>query len=291
MPHANPAEYIIALDLDGTLLRDDKSVSSFTKDTLARLSRCGARIFFTTGRHERAAKAVLSPFSFSSWALMSNGVIAHSLPEHMRFFAHYIPTDLVCKTIEALRAYAYPPLLIIDPDRQNGSAERDIVMDASLLSRDIYARMHAEDTHVIVTDFSCDTGYTSRVVGMFLWELPEKIPGFMTHISAEIGDALETRPLDNLLYTSAYRILEMVEAGWTKWNGICSLRSALDADICRVIAYGDDYNDIDMLTHADVSFAPSTAIPAVKEIAHEVIASHEEDGVARSLRAFFQESF
>jgi hydroxymethylpyrimidine pyrophosphatase-like HAD family hydrolase len=48
---------LIATDLDGTLLRSDKTLSSFTTDTLRLCKARGIRLTFVTARSEAACKS------------------------------------------------------------------------------------------------------------------------------------------------------------------------------------------------------------------------------------------
>lgn len=285
----NPGTCVIALDLDGTLLRDDKTVSAFTLDTLQRIVDAGAYVFFTTGRRERVALDVLKPFQFPAWAILNNGTVAMNLPDKKRFFTHYMPEELVQKVITCLREYVRPPVLIIDTDEQ----DRDIVMDRTLLSVDIYAQyVSTHERHVIITDLenNCEE-YMSRVLGMFLCEPVEDVPCVKSHLCCVMGETVTHRSLDNLNFTPTHRFIELLEPGRTKWNAIKQLQNSICTSDMTVLCYGDDHNDIDMLMHADKSFAPISAIDAAKEAADEIIPSNEDDGVAHSLHALFPTLF
>ncbi len=48
-----------------------------------------------------------------------------------------------------------------------------------------------------------------------------------------------------------------------------------------IIAFGDDYNDLDMLTFADQAIVVANASMAIQEVANEVCPSNDEDGVAK----------
>ena len=136
---------IIAIDLDGTLLKDDKTVSNFTIETLRNLSEAGAHIFFTTGRRERIGITVLKSFDFKSWAIYNNGMIATNWPSRQRIFSNYIPKNLIVDVIRCLKEINRPPILLID----SKSGEQDILMDSSLMSIDVYreySEIHKEFT-------------------------------------------------------------------------------------------------------------------------------------------------
>ena len=52
-----------------------------------------------------------------------------------------------------------------------------------------------------------------------------------------------------------------------------------------MVAFGDDTNDIDMLSMCGIGVAVDNALPEVKEVASEVTLSNDEDGVAAWLKA------
>ena len=54
------------------------------------------------------------------------------------------------------------------------------------------------------------------------------------------------------------------------------------------LAFGDNYNDVDMLREAGIGVAVENAIPEAKAVADEITAPGKEDGVARSIEAHFQ---
>lgn len=66
----------------------------------------------------------------------------------------------------------------------------------------------------------------------------------------------------------------------TKENGIRFLSEYLSIDVKQMIAFGDDYSDIGMLKLCGKGIAMKNAIEPVKQIADEITASCDEDGVA-----------
>ncbi len=275
---------IIAIDLDGTLLKDDKTVSDFTIETLRNLSEAGAYIFFTTGRRERIGITVLKSFDFKSWAIYNNGMIATNWPSRQRIFSNYIPKNLIVDVIRCLKEINRPPILLID----SKSGEQDILMDSSLMSIDVYreySEIHKGFT--IIEDEILKSNYLDKIVGIFLSEPLEKVPEIREHLTNMLGEVIEHRSLGNLIYRPSHRIIEILQPGHTKWNGICELREIVADVKTKVIAFGDDYNDLDMLINADESFAPKTAIKAAKEVVDEIIGSNNEDGVAKKLKSLF----
>lgn len=67
----------------------------------------------------------------------------------------------------------------------------------------------------------------------------------------------------------------------TKANAILRLKAMLDCD--RVVVFGDALNDIPMFRIADECYAVENAVEELKSLATGIIASNEQDGVAKWL--------
>jgi Cof subfamily protein (haloacid dehalogenase superfamily) len=279
---------VIALDLDGTVLQDDKSVSAFTVETLQILSRNGLPVFFVTGRDRRIAQNVIPFVDFPSWIILNNGVSAKCLPGWEKVYTHHIPASLRNVVLKSLAEIERYPLFIVE---QSGSPV-DRVLDARLLDDTVY-REYAErhgDCIVIEPDIAASS-LLDRALAMCLCEPNECVEEVRSHLTGVLGESIEHRSLDNLNFLPTHTVIEIIEPGWTKSDGIHKLKKILGIEDRIVYAFGDDHNDIDMLVHADRSFAVETAIDAARNAADEIIPSNNDDGVARILRMLFEELF
>lgn len=83
------------------------------------------------------------------------------------------------------------------------------------------------------------------------------------------------------LYRSSPTYLEIAPRSISKATGLKKiLEHEYDFGMDSVIAFGDNYNDIDLLQHAGWGVAVENAKPEVKAIANEITATNKEDGVA-----------
>ena len=74
----------------------------------------------------------------------------------------------------------------------------------------------------------------------------------------------------------------------SKANGIKALANRYDIALSQIVAFGDDYNDIDMLQSCGISVAVKNALPEVKNAAKEITESNEQDGVAKWLEHYLR---
>jgi hydroxymethylpyrimidine pyrophosphatase-like HAD family hydrolase len=91
------------------------------------------------------------------------------------------------------------------------------------------------------------------------------------------------------IYKSRPTYLELAPYEVSKASGMTLImQNHLGGDNGQAIAFGDNFNDIEMLREAKIGIAVENAIKEVKEVAAEITASGKEDGVARSLEKHFR---
>lgn len=82
------------------------------------------------------------------------------------------------------------------------------------------------------------------------------------------------------LQLSEHMIAMVMNKHATKINGIKMLAEYFGISLEQIVAFGDDYNDIDMLQTCGIGVAVSNALEEVKNVADEICDSNDRDGVA-----------
>lgn len=72
----------------------------------------------------------------------------------------------------------------------------------------------------------------------------------------------------------------------TKLNGIKTILKKLNISLDNVLAFGDDFNDIEMIQNCYCGVAMSNAIEQLKATADYITFSNDEDGVAKFIDKF-----
>ncbi len=82
MHSENTTIRLVAVDMDGTLLHDDKSISDYTLDVLRKIVKKGAILVPASGRPIGGMKeAVLNNVDGIQYAICSNGAMLMDVPE------------------------------------------------------------------------------------------------------------------------------------------------------------------------------------------------------------------
>ncbi|MEU8794400.1 Cof-type HAD-IIB family hydrolase [Streptomyces sp. NPDC048643] len=260
---------LIATDLDGTLLHDDKTVSDRTIAALAAAEQAGIEVFFVTGRPARWMDVVSDHVHGHGLAICGNGaavVDLHGGPGAHRFVkVRELAPDIALDVIQLLRAAA--PGTVCAVERTFG-----------LHLEPGYPLMHMEPPEIVSPAeklLAKDALDAHQPVLKVLAFHPDMEPDdFLTVARTAIG----TRA--NVTRSSPSALLEISGPGVSKASTLelcCAERGIAPEEVA---AFGDMPNDVEMLTWAGRSYAMGNAHPAAIAAASGRTAPNNEDGVA-----------
>lgn len=256
---------LVATDLDGTLLRDDGSVSARTAAALRAAHAAGVEVVFVTARPPRWVDAVAHAVAGHGVVLCLNGAFVYEPASGSVLEAATMPDDVVAALVADLRAAL--PGVAFAAERAGGfAAERR------------YRNRHPVPPGAPVTD-RLETvldGATGKLLARCEEVADTELVGLVDAVLA--GRAV-------VADSGAPGLAEITGPGVTKGAALERWAAARGVGPADVWAFGDMPNDLPMLRWAGRAFAVANAHPAVLAAVDEVCASNEEDGVAGVLEA------
>lgn len=254
--------YLIAIDLDGTLLTDHKQITARTKQALLKAKQQGHQVVISTGRPYRASKAYYDELGLNTPIVNFNGALVHHPKDH-QWGVFHSPLDLniAQNVIQSSEQFGVKNLLIE-------------VMD------DVYLKKHDE----ILTKTFFDPPVDINRLPQMLHTDPTCI---LIHPHEENADELRkflhdhhAEVIDHRKWAAPWHVIEVVRAGLSKAVGLERVCRSLNIPQERVIAFGDEDNDFEMIEFAGHGIAMGNAIPELKERANDITLTNEEDGIA-----------
>lgn len=106
------------------------------------------------------------------------------------------------------------------------------------------------------------------------------------HSTEDMNTLMKYITNDLYLLPSENRLITIHNTQSTKMNGIRTLAERYNISPSQIVAFGDDYNDIEMLKSCGIGVAVENALSEVKKAAKEITESNEHDGVAKWLERF-----
>lgn len=247
-PAATLPPRLIATDLDGTLLRDDKSVSPRTVAALAAAEEAGIEVFFVTGRPARWMDVVSEHVHGHGLAICGNGaavVDLHGGPGAHRFVkVRELARENALDAVRLLREAAPGTMYAIE-------------QTYGFYQEPEYPKMHMEIPDTLAPAerlLAPDAPGADEPVLKILAFHPTIDPdAFLTLARLAIGDRA------NVTRSSPSALLEISgpEVSKASTLALCCAERGISHE--EVVAFGDMPNDVEMLTWAGRSYAMGNA--------------------------------
>jgi Cof subfamily protein (haloacid dehalogenase superfamily) len=262
------APRLVATDLDGTLVRSDRTISDRSRAALALVEAAGVPLVLITGRPPRWMHMIAEHTGHRGVALVANGAAEYDL-----------------HTATLLRTYPMPPEAAAEVVTRIARVVPDAVFAGEtgelFLREEGYRSDYVTDDTLVVD--------RREIVRHPLLKLLARTPTLdADELLAAAADAVPS-DLATLTHSSFGGLLEMSAAEVSKRSGIARVAAEHGVDAADVAVFGDMPNDIPMLTWAGRSYAVANAHPAAIAAAKHQAPSNDEDGVAQVLERWFAE--
>lgn len=265
---------MIGLDLDGTVLTNDKKVTENTKKTIARAIEEGIVVVPVTGRPLPGIPQELKEIPGMRYAVTSNG--ARTFDGRRELFGFYLDPDIAASDVRLCMKQNYLYSVFV-----NGIGCSDRKTHEALLSRfagtPLYTYMQAsrkpaDDILALIRDPS------TRIENVWL-RTPGKAEADAAERSIQSAasgraQTLRTLPMD----------VEAVDKNADKGTALRKLGDMLGIRREEIMAVGDSENDIGLLKQAGVSVAMGNAPEKIRLLCQYVTADNEHEGCAEAIR-------
>ncbi len=247
--------HIVSLDLDGTLLHDDKTVSARTVAALRRCAARGMRLVVASARPAHSIRALVPAEVPICAEVCYNG--AETYERGTLVLERALAPETTRALLAALLRHAPDAMIALE---MRGAMYANRALDYPW-EHEVADLARVAERPVAKVLFAAD-----RIADLAAFQ-------------AEIGDACA------LTLTDAGRLGHLMAAGVSKALALAALATRWGLDMAGVVAFGDDLNDLEILRASGLGVAMGNAPPAVRRAANRVTLTNDEDGVAVTLEA------
>lgn len=259
---------LIAVDLDGTLLRSDGSVSERTVETLRRCAAAGMTILLASARPLRWIRPIAQRLGHTGFAVCSNGAVVYDAGTDTVISTDLLPSAMALDVVDAVGRAIPAPAFAVETVAGFG---------------------HEPGFEVHV--FEMDGRPTVAPVAELITQDVIKLLVHHRSIGADQLLAATNETTDGLVevtHSGGRGLLEISARGVTKASTLAKLAEQRGVAATDVVAFGDMPNDLPMLAWAGTSYAMANAHPDVLAAADYVAPSNDDDGVAIALSSLLQ---
>lgn len=251
---------LIAIDIDDTLINDDKKVTPATQKALEEAVAAGVVVTLATGRAYASAHVLARQTGLNVPIITYQGALIKNLLDEQVLYERYVPTEAADKLFKYCIEHDLHLQTYID-DKLYAREENQKLIDYTNLNGTKY---YVEPDFAILV--------AQPTPKMLIIDEPDYLDEIAPVLRELLGDSVH-------ITKSKPNFLEFMHHEGTKGHALKFLANHFGCDLSNTIAIGDSWNDHEMLEAAGLGVAMGNAIPALKEIADFVTASNNDDGV------------
>ena len=282
----NSTWQMLAIDLDSTLIGRDHKVNARDADALARIRHAGLHVAICTGRNSTESAGIIGALDLAGPGIFTNGATVCDMATGRHVHCEYVAPPTVDEMVDCFGSLGHAVLVLADdPDsrqphylRTEHGAPHRATVDWLLANR-----MHANVSETIPPELM------ERILRLgIVVDVSES-----ADVEALLTDRFGQRITHHSIYSKNYdcQVIEAFAPGVNKWTGILQACAMLQVDPARVVAIGDDINDIAMLENATLSFAVADAPAAIRACAKRTTAAQADSGVAQVIDGILSGEF
>ena len=267
---------LIALDLDGTTLKDDKNISERTVRALEAACDKGTHVVIATGRGFKSVPDNVKGVKGIEYVVCANGANIRRASDGELIYESLIGKKETMDIVGYLKKSGRSAEVFVDGKAYIGQKEYDDVVTERVTFR---SKNYVTKTRVPVNDI---ISFAEMHAGKI-----ENISIFFENIDDKPIIWEELSSLKNVTITSSFPYnIEIGGEGTSKASALIKLAEKLGVKREEMMCCGDSLNDMAMLKAAGLAIAVKNAEPAVKEAADYVTDTNENDGVAKAVEKF-----
>ena len=257
---------LLVLDVDGTLLNDEREISKRTLAALLKVQQMGVRIVLASGRPTYGLMPLAKTLelgNYGGFVLSYNGCQIIKAQNGEILFERRINPEMLPYLEKKARKNGFAIFTYHDDTLSTDSPDNEYIKNDALLNN---LKIIKEDEFSTAIDFApCKC--------MLVSDKEKALIGLEQHWEKRLAGTLDA-------FRSEPYFLEVVPCGVNKANTLGALLEHLGVTREEVIAVGDGVCDVTMLQLAGMGVAMGHSQDSVKVCADYVTASNEEDGVA-----------
>jgi Cof subfamily protein (haloacid dehalogenase superfamily) len=258
---------LVVSDVDGTLVRKDKSLSPQVIAAVHRLRAAGIPFTLISARPVSGVMPLIAPLGIDIPVAAVNGGIIFR-PDGSVMAEHRVDPEAVAGIFALAQGLAVDRWIFAD-NRWYASSEQGGHVTSE--------RVSSNQSPVLRHDFSDLYDRADKVT--FVSDDPPLLKGLAEKAVAAFG-ARATIGQSQTYY------LDVTDTAANKGDGVAELARVLGIDLADVAVMGDMDNDVAMFRRAGLSVAMGQAPDAVKAEADYVSSTNQEDGVAHAIDTF-----
>ncbi|MGX7262950.1 Cof-type HAD-IIB family hydrolase [Enterococcus crotali] len=270
----------IVLDIDGTLLNDEKKMTEQTKETLITAQQNGIKVILASGRPTPGMLKYVEDLKmdqYNGMIVSYNGAHVLDVSSQKELFSQPLSIESSKSILEHLKQFDVKPMIAKD-----GYMYVNNVFDGMLDLGSSDGLFNIIEYESRGGNFQlCEKTDLAAFVDFPLHKIlvaaqPEYLQEHWQNILAPFENSVSGM-------FSAPMYFEFTDQGIDKANALEQTLKPLGIHPEHIISFGDGHNDLSLINYAGMGIAMGNAVTELKNAANKITASNNEEGIAKAL--------
>lgn len=253
--------YILVSDMDATLIDSNKKISIKNREAIKYFCENGGMFTLATGRMLQSVREFVQDLNIKCPVMLHSGAKIYDFQKEKVIKEHFIEEE---RKEAVKRFYKDNP--------------------------DIGIEIFADEIPYVYRSCKFTKRYDKHKDYKVIYEVPDEVWNmkWVKVLLIAEKDRLDEAEIDfrenydngNNSFRSGANYLDVVANGVSKGQALKELYEALNIDKDKILAVGDNMNDIDMIEAAKYGFCVENGLDIVKEKADFIAPSNDDDAIA-----------
>ena len=282
----------VFFDLDGTLLSSKKFISQSAVTMLKTCRDQNIKLFTATARTPDLDKSL--GWNVETLSLFDGGVFCNGAINILDNRAEYnfINSEVINRIVKTMRSYPNINLALQSTNNvhafNNKLSKTELVLWGTEENK-IFSTENISYEKILleIRQYSCGVvPNTEQIIlrlncSIYFPTVPKLMPKQVINILSKTCGKLA-----RVYVTDEGRVIQVGSIEASKYNGVESIRKRLGIKKNEVAVFGDDINDLEMISGYENSVAMGNAVPEIKAAARFVTNDNDDDGIAFAIEKF-----
>ncbi|OCG21179.1 hypothetical protein A9G22_10150 [Gilliamella sp. App2-1] len=266
----------VAFDMDGTLLASNRLILPETVEMIKKISAKGVKVILVSGRHHSVIYPYYYQLKLSTPAICCNGSYVYNFEKKEAFAAKPMTKDQARMLLKLVNQYGIHTLIYTD---QMMTYE---VLDDHLEGFFKWVKSLPDFLQPEIQKVDSFEKVIDQAGAIFKFATSShNIPALQ-----QFSDTVDSLDVFSCEWSWSNRA-DVAVKGNTKGNGLTHWAEHEDINLSEIVAFGDSYNDISMLSSAGLGIAMGNADDEVKAKANYAIGDNNSPSIATELEKLF----
>lgn len=285
---------LMAIDLDGTLLNTYGEVSEKTREALIKAKNSGTEVVLASGRPISSTESLAIELGVDNYLISGNGAAVYDIKNQKVIYDRFLTKEQVLRIAKLCEENSFFYNVYTEDEVIASSLNYNVLF----YHKENVKKIEEKRTHInIVQNIAeyIEQSGKDKFLKITVCDESQFIFNSIMKRLKEIDgiDVLEVAYMSRKKIKSGtddvdiqYFYTEITNKNVNKWSAIEFLLNKLQIQKEEVITIGDNINDKEMIENAGLGVVMGNSNPKMKEIANEIVADNNSEGVLEALNKF-----